>query len=190
MEGKTTLSGIIICGGKSSRMGTDKSLLDLNGLKYYEHVRNILAEFCEEVFISCRLSQISNYNLPAIADKYEDRGPMAGVLSCMEELKNKSILTLPCDMPFLDPEILKQMILLNKENIDGIFIRDASGQIEPMLGLYNPSLFPALISHFNLGGESLKHFIGSCPNIRFYSVDNYELINVNTPEDHKKLSGG
>lgn len=189
MKDETKLTGIIICGGMSSRMGTDKSLLFWNGLKYYEHVNNILKEFCEEIYISCRSVQKANYELPVIADKYEDRGPMAGIVSCLEQLAGHTLLTLPCDMPLLDPEILKKMILLNEGNIDGVFIKDATGRIEPMIGLYNPSIFDNLSAYFHSGQDSLYRFIESAVNVSYLQLKNDQLTNVNTPEDHLKISG-
>ena len=63
MVPKDTLVGVVISGGKSSRMGTDKSLLLWNNKPFYLHAAEILAPFCSEIYVSCNVSQSNNYIL-------------------------------------------------------------------------------------------------------------------------------
>ncbi len=183
MVPKDTLVGVVISGGKSSRMGTDKSLLLWNNKPFYLHAAEILAPFCSEIYVSCNVSQSNNYILPVITDKYGSYGPISGVLSSMHALSGHSIITLPCDMPELSEGIINVMISSNKERLDGVFLKDDNNQLESMLAIYNPSIYSKLLAWYDSGKYSLKKFIESCDNISYLTLDMHTLINLNTPTE-------
>lgn len=183
MVPKDTLVGVVISGGKSSRMGTDKSLLLWNNKPFYLHTAEILAPFCSEIYVSCNVSQSNNYILPVIIDKYGSYGPISGVLSSMRALSGCSIITLPCDMPELSEGIINEMISSNKERLDGVFLKDDNNQLEPMLAIYNPTIYSKLLAWYDSGKYSLKKFIESCDNISYLTLDMHTLINLNTPTE-------
>ena len=183
MVPKDTLVGVVISGGKSSRMGTDKSLLLWNNKPFYLHAAEILAPFCSEIYVSCNVSQSNNYILPVIIDKYGSYGPISGVLSSMHALSGHSIITLPCDMPELSEGIINEMISSNKERLDGVFLKDDNNQLEPMLAIYNPTIYSKLLAWYDSGKYSLKKFIESCDNISYLTLDMHTLINLNTPTE-------
>ena len=183
MVPKDTLVGVVISGGKSSRMGTDKSLLLWNNKPFYLHAAEILAPFCSEIYVSCNVSQSNNYILPVIIDKYGSYGPISGVLSSMRALSGCSIITLPCDMPELSEGIINEMISSNKERLDGVFLKDDNNQLEPMLAIYNPTIYSKLLAWYDSGKYSLKKFIESCDNISYLTLDMHTLINLNTPTE-------
>lgn len=183
MVPKDKLVGVVISGGKSSRMGTDKSLLLWNNKPFYLHTAEILAPFCSEIYVSCNVSQSNNYILPVITDKYGSYGPISGVLSSMHALSGHSIITLPCDMPELSEGIINEMISSNKERLDGVFLKDDNNQLEPMLAIYNPTIYSKLLAWYDSGKYSLKKFIESCDNISYLTLDMHTLINLNTPTE-------
>ena len=183
MVPKDKLVGVVISGGKSSRMGTDKSLLLWNNKPFYLHAAEILAPFCSEIYVSCNVSQSNNYILPVIIDKYGSYGPISGVLSSMHALSGHSIITLPCDMPELSEGIINEMISSNKERLDGVFLKDDNNQLEPMLAIYNPTIYSKLLAWYDSGKYSLKKFIESCDNISYLTLDMHTLINLNTPTE-------
>ncbi|MBK7603860.1 MAG: molybdenum cofactor guanylyltransferase [Saprospiraceae bacterium] len=187
MVKKNIFKGIIICGGQSSRMGSDKSLLFWNGVPFYKHIEKILSKHCDQVFISCNESQKSNYDLPVIVDNYEQIGPMAGVLTSLESFPNCPIFTFPCDMPFIDQGIIKKMIGGYNNTFDGVFIKDSKGQIEPLIAIYNPSIYSKLLAWYDSGNYSLKKFIESCNNVSYIKLGEQSLININTTKELDNL---
>src|SRR6478735_6633462 len=100
----TALYGLVICGGQSTRMGTDKSLLDYYGKAQRYYVHEMLQPFCEKVFLSCNEQQAAtitgNYETIADAPAYSDIGPMAGLLSAFGQYPDKAFLVVACDYPF------------------------------------------------------------------------------------------
>ena len=187
MVPKDKLVGVVISGGKSSRMGTDKSLLLWNNKPFYLHAAEILAPFCSEIYVSCNVSQSNNYILPVITDKYGSYGPISGVLSSMHALSGHSIITLPCDMPELSEGIINEMISSNKERLDGVFLKDDNNQLEPMLAIYNPSIYSKLLAWYDSGNYSLKKFIESCNNVSYIKLGAQSLININTTKELDNL---
>mgnify|MGYP000857379655 CR=1 FL=1 len=187
MVPKDKLVGVVISGGKSSRMGTDKSLLLWNNKPFYLHTAEILAPFCSEIYVSCNVSQSNNYILPVIIDKYGSYGPISGVLSSMRALSGCSIITLPCDMPELSESIINEMISTNKEKQDGVFLKDDNNQLEPMLAIYNPSIYSKMLAWYDSGNYSLKKFIESCNNVSYIKLGAQSLININTTKELDNL---
>jgi len=183
MVPKDKLVGVVISGGKSSRMGTDKSLLLWNNKPFYLHTADILAPFCSEIYVSCNVSQSNNYILPVIIDKFESNGPMTGVLSSLAALREHSIITLPCDMPEISKDILNDIVNSNDKMLDGVFVRDNNDQMEPLIAIYNPSIYLKLLAWYDSGNYSLKKFIESCNNVSYIKLGAQSPININTPNE-------
>ena len=101
----------------------------------------------------------------------------------MHALSGHSIITLPCDMPELSEGIINEMISSNKERLDGVFLKDDNNQLEPMLAIYNPTIYSKLLAWYDSGKYSLKKFIESCDNISYLTLDMHTLINLNTPTE-------
>ncbi len=93
------VAGVVLAGGQSSRMGSDKSELTLKGKTLRQHSMEILRQAqIQNVFVSGK---------NGIVDKYANKGPLAGVLSCLLFLKQfRAVLFVPVDMPLLQKEIL------------------------------------------------------------------------------------
>jgi len=97
------IAGVILAGGKSSRMGCDKSQLEYKGMTLKEHCRNLFHQVdIEDVFISGK---------DGIKDIYHDKGPISGIYSCLESLSDfNRVLFIPVDMPLLNKDIVFELI--------------------------------------------------------------------------------
>ena len=80
----TDVYGLILAGGKSVRMGTDKGLLDYKGKPQREYLFDLLSKLCEHVFTSCRKEQNVPSSLNPITDKFDYTGPINGILSGLQ----------------------------------------------------------------------------------------------------------
>src|ERR1043165_6645961 len=99
------LTGLVVCGGQSSRMGTDKSMLNYHGKPQRYYLYEWLQQWCEEVYISCNADQAAtipgSYNTIADKDEWKDMGPMTGLLSVHTMLPGADMLVIGCDYPLL-----------------------------------------------------------------------------------------
>lgn len=107
----TSLTGVILVGGKSKRMGFDKVEMVLGSKRVLPLLVESLASVCDEIIFAGRELE----NLPlhiskkwrGVKDLIPERGPLAGVLSAMNVCSNEYLLVIPADMPFLNSELFK-----------------------------------------------------------------------------------
>ena len=105
--------GLVLAGGKSRRMGQDKALLLRNGTSQPAHIAALLEEVADRVFVSTRSEQQSEAErsrFEQIVDRYADMGPIAGILSAMEEYPEADWLIVACDLPNIDTATLRFLL--------------------------------------------------------------------------------
>ena len=174
MKGKASslegIAGIVLAGGRSSRMGVDKAMLDYKGRTMLDHMRAVLlAAGIKDVFISG-----SYENYPCIADNGTFSGPARAISHVMQYLHEyKGFLFVPVDMPFLDESALRALL------------SRSSG------GYYRHSPLPVFIPKMNriskaVSVQSLLDDLDIDP-IEIPADRVAILINTNTPEDWKKV---
>lgn len=176
--------GLVLAGGRSVRMGTDKGLLDYKGKPQREYLFDLLSNLCECVFTSCRAEQKLPYTLNPIADKFEYEGPLNGILSAIQTHPEKAWLTVAVDMPFVDLAAL-QFLLANRDpnKMATCFLHVPENFPEPLLTLWEPAAYPDLITYAAAGNISPRVFLETSPIKTLKPVDKRILLNVNYPKD-------
>ena len=104
--------GLILAGGKSRRMGHDKALLDRDGQSLLAYVAELMSGFVDKVFVSTRADQEDDEErgkFAQIVDRYKDLGPVAGILSALEEYATVDWLVVACDLPNIDEQTLQHL---------------------------------------------------------------------------------
>lgn len=105
------ITGVILAGGKSSRMGGEpKGLLSYKGKTFVELIFTTLTEICAEVIISANSERYNSFSYPVIADKHLDIGPLGGIHSALQFSGSELNIFVPCDMSFVDLGLLKSMV--------------------------------------------------------------------------------
>lgn len=172
------MNGLILIGGKSSRMSTDKSLLDYHGLSQREYLFQLLSKFCYEVYFSSRQEQALSENV--ILDTLAI-SPISGILSAFEHNSQTAWLVLACDMPLVNEEALKLLIEhRNPEKIATAFYNPEIDAPEPLITIYEPKAFPLLIKYIEAGNKSPKIFLQNNAVQLIEVKEKSFLKNVNT----------
>tara|TARA_R110002051_G_scaffold4587_1_gene25086 strand:+ start:7911 stop:8510 length:600 start_codon:yes stop_codon:yes gene_type:complete len=111
-----TLYGLVLSGGKSTRMGTDKGLLTYHNKPQREYVYDLLTKVCDKTFLSIRLNQLDEVSkkFEVIVDGDEFNGPFNGILSAHKKHPKVAWLVLACDLPLMKIEAL--VALISKRN--------------------------------------------------------------------------
>jgi molybdopterin-guanine dinucleotide biosynthesis protein A len=177
-----SLYGLVLAGGKSSRMGFNKIMLDFHGEPQVVWLHKLLQSFCSKVFVSGRPDIIPG-EFEFIEDHYESGGPMNGILSAMRLHPSASWLVVPVDMPNVDGAVIRFMLAKRDESKTATYFTDAQGQaIEPLPIILEASAFQLLMNRFEQGEASLNKFLKSTQSIPIIAQDPKWLINVNSPE--------
>ena len=110
MIDKKDITGIILAGGKSSRMGTDKGFLVLKGKSFIQHSIDVLKPLVSEIIIVSDNPEYDAFNFKRIEDIIKDAGPIAGICSGLKASSSQYNLVLSCDIPLIKAEILQKLI--------------------------------------------------------------------------------
>ena len=185
------INGLVLAGGKSLRMGIDKSTMLWHGVEQRYYVADMLSALCDEVYISCRPEQeqeITNY--PTIPDSYEGLGPYGAILSAFKAYPNKTWLVVACDLPLLDIETL-QYLIDNRDTskMATTFESPYDGLPEPLITIWEPKSYEILLSYIPEGykcpRKALRNNLDDVKIIKAINPD--ALMNTNTPEDAEKV---
>lgn len=180
--------GVILAGGKSSRMGTDKGLVEFRGKPLVKYAIDLLHPLCEEIVISTANVDYLQFGYQTIADLVPSCGPMGGMFSVMHSLPAKRYFFLSCDVPHL-PSALAKEILLHQDNAEIIVPVHSQNRCEPLFGLYSRSVLPSLVRQIEQGNYKLQDLLKTCNTYYFNVPENlnanplYLFKNVNTPDD-------
>jgi molybdopterin-guanine dinucleotide biosynthesis protein A len=184
------VGGIVLSGGKSRRMGVDKALLPYNGITLLEHVLGIVRAAAGETIVVADVAD--KYVLKAgtrvVGDLYPDTGPLGGIITGLTYAADEFNLVVACDMPFLQPALLKRLI----EAVEGYdaAVPEINGRLEPLCAAYNKRATEKLWVMLE-SGELAVHKAVCTLNIvrigeeelRCFDPELVSFSNWNTPDD-------
>ncbi len=182
------VTGIILAGGKSSRMGTEKGLIEIHGKPMIRIIIDLLKPLCDTIFISTSNQSYSSFGYPLITDLHKNIGPISGLYSALSASPNHINLFLPCDVPYMKQEILELILNTANENPDKCII-PYTDYPEPLIAAYPKSILPVLSQLIMDGETRIKEIFNHFPTL-FISMKevgiNYNAFkNINTPDDLK-----
>jgi len=183
--------GLVLTGGKSTRMGMDKGLIEYHGLPQREYLYQLLQTVCDHTYMSIRGEQASEFapEQHLILDENKFKGPYNGLLSAHNFNSNVAWLVLACDLPMMDKKALEQLIgMRDQSKMATAFATRESGLPEPLCAIWEPSGLQKSMNYLENGA-------GSCPrkflineDIRLVFPENEEVLwNANFKEDYEKV---
>jgi len=183
MEKTMTLTVAILAGGKSSRMGTDKSFVPLLGKPMIEHILARVAEIGQEqtLLVTNRPQDYAHLGLPIFIDVIPNKGALGGIYSAIVHSQSDYTLTVACDMPFLNPDLLHYMIGLAKEGAFDVIVPRVEGYPQGLHAIYSKACLEPILKRLN--ADQLK-VIGFYEDVRVRTLDEPEYM----PLDPKGLS--
>lgn len=182
------LYGLVLGGGVSARMGTDKALLNYHGQPQRDYVFALLERFCDRVYHSINAQAIPDDR--TIKDIHPFQGPLNGILSAFNYREDVAWITVPVDMPFVDESVI-QFLMGHRDftKVATCFYDSDDKLPEPLLTIWEPSCAVLLQAFYKEGKTSPRDFL-KIANIKLLRVpDKKALTNINTPEDFDELSG-
>jgi molybdopterin-guanine dinucleotide biosynthesis protein A len=185
---KAPLYGLVLAGGRSSRMQQDKAALAYHGRTQLEWAMELITPFVERAFVSVRPDQKSDpvrSRYPQIVDTRENFGPIAGLLAAQAAHPDVAWLVLACDLPFLDAATLKHLVWARQENKPATAYRSShDGLPEPLCAIYEPASRDVIAAYVATGKNCPRKFLIRSDAHLIEEPNPRALDNVNTPEEY------
>ena len=193
LESDHRLYGLLLSGGKSTRMQQDKSLLIYHGRTQVEYGYELLRPYCANVFISNREDQADlpgHKTLLQIHDHadYAGIGPLAGILSAMHQYPEVAWLVLACDLPYVTTRTIEDLIgKRNPALMATAYISATDGLPEPLCAIYEPRSRSVILNFLKEGIQCPRKIMIQSNNVALIQpVDKGALDNINSPQEYKE----
>jgi molybdopterin-guanine dinucleotide biosynthesis protein A len=149
------ITGIILSGGKSSRMGENKSLMILGNRTVIEHTLSLMQSiFSEVILITNTPDEYQFLNIPLFEDIYRYAGPLAGIHSGLQNSKTEKNFIISCDIPLITTEMIEYIIKYDTPH--PITVCRADGYIQQLAGKYSKSLLPQIDELFKMEKDEMQ----------------------------------
>ena len=190
MSSIAKLFGLVLSGGKSTRMGKDKGLIEYHGVPQREYLYQLLSRVCDQTFISLREEQEENvpFGYATLTDEDKYRGPFNGILSAHNRHPKAAWLILACDLPLIDLPALKQLIQeRNTKKLATAFANEKDPLPEPLCAIWEPHGLEKAISYLEAGNGTCprKFLINNDTHLVFPENKNV-ILNANSQEDYQE----
>ncbi|MBW4056999.1 MAG: molybdenum cofactor guanylyltransferase [Proteobacteria bacterium] len=189
------VTGVILAGGASRRMGMNKSFLKIGERLFIERVYSIMAMLFRDIIMVTNTPELYEFiSCRTVADIYSGAGPIAGLHAGLRASCTDRIFAAACDMPFLNAALIR-LICQNFEGYDAVVPLNCSGFREPLHALYAKSALNAMQQVIELGDKSIMNLLDrlktkQIANDTFHSIHGADesFRNLNTPEEFSEVT--
>ena len=187
------VSGVILAGGKSSRYGTNKALVKIDGISLIERVILVMGRLFQDlILITNTPDEYAHLGLPMYEDLIKGLGPIAGIYTALSKILNESGFFVACDMPLLSRELICHMVEARGDS--DVVVPRISGMMETLHALYGKGCFSSIKRQIDsreyqiirIFKEVNVQYIDE-EEIRRFDPDLKSFINVNRPEELKNI---
>lgn len=186
------VTGFVLAGGKSSRMGTDKALLVLHGGTLIERTKSILEYVCEKVFIVGSRELYANFGT-CYEDVYRDCGPLAGIHAALLNSYTPYALITAVDTPFISSELLNYMVERALQSSALVTVPQIRGMVQPLCAVFSRDFLPLAEGALKSGNYKVEPTFpkGQTLVIPESDLGRFEMAaemfeNLNTPADFER----
>jgi molybdenum cofactor guanylyltransferase len=136
------LGGIILAGGKSSRMGSEKGLVEFQGKPMVAWITAALEHFTRDILIVAHHPSYQQFGYPVYPDDVRERGPLAGLVAGLRHSRHDLNLVVSCDVPLIHPHLLQWLLDSYEDEAAAVFTLE--DRLQPLAGLYHRKALPTL----------------------------------------------
>lgn len=180
---------IILSGGKSSRMGEDKSLLPFaNDKTLIEYQHKKLSQIFQNVYIS---SKVDKFDFPCkiIYDQSEIYSPMVALQSILQTLKDEKVFIVTVDTPFLEESTITQIISLSSKNQFDVTICKDLNKTHNLIGVFSKKILQQIDAMLDDNNHKINTLLTQKIKLQIISFEeNLQFANINTKEDYLSFS--
>lgn len=176
---------IIFAGGKSSRMGKDKSLLPFGGystLSEYQYRR--LGKLFNKVYFSTREAKLG-FKAVLIHDLYQESSPLVGLVSVFETISEDECFILSVDAPFVNAAVIKKLYDESADASLDAIVAQSPGGTQPLCGIYRKSIIPLARKYISRNKHKLNTLLQEAKSHYVKFEDEAPFINLNYPHEYE-----
>ena len=203
MGQKANMTGVVLAGGRSKRMGIDKATLKINDTLLIEYPIKILDKLFERILVVTneRLSEtlessLSKYeSLNVIQDIYPDHGALGGIYTALSYSETPYIFVTACDMPFLNGDFIKYMLEF-LDNAPDVIVPESTGGLETLHAIYSKGTADLIMRKIFKNENKIKDLfplvnVRYIPSATIKTFDKEEKMfkNINTPRELREYLG-
>lgn len=186
------MTGIILAGGKNTRMGLNKALLRLHGRAIIEHIIEVIEPiFSEILLVSNSLNDFKFLRLKSVRDIPSAEGSLAGIYSGLVYSKTYRSFFFACDMPFINPDLIKFM--MGESRSHDVIIPQGRSGLEPLHAVYSKDCLNPIKDQLDRKNLKIVDFFSQVKvklidqsTIRRFDPDEIGFFNLNTRADYEK----
>jgi len=195
------LSAFVLAGGKSSRMGSDKAFLELNGSTLLARALSLAKAVTKNLSIVGTREKFESIErelqVPVIEDVYRGQGPLAGIHAALRGTRTELNLVISVDMPFLESRFLEFLVTQARSCDAVVTVPRANGSFQPLCAIYRPQFREVAQRALDQGNNKIGAlFSASEVSVRIIEEDEIRKLafdpamfhNLNTPEDLRRAA--
>ena len=183
------VTGIILAGGKSRRMGSDKGLMIINGKPMIQYIIDQLESLGIPLLIVSNNPKYETFGIPVFEDSIKSKGPMAGIYTGLLHSSTEKNVVLSCDVPKISATLIQK--LLYADDKSDVCILKHKNTLHPLIGMYKRSLLKDVKTSLNKDQLKMKQF---CIDMNCSVLDIVDdqfdaelILNINTKEELNQL---
>ncbi|MUV39825.1 Molybdenum cofactor guanylyltransferase [Lentibacillus sp. JNUCC-1] len=184
------VSGVILSGGRSSRMGKNKAVLPFGNETVIERIADQMETYDEWFVIANDADQYQFLGCPVYGDYYIDQGPLAGIEAALSHSVHNVCAVTACDTPFADRRVYD--LLLEQINTCDVVIPIYNGRMHPLSGVYSKSVLPVIRQQLTHNERKIRSFFDHV-HVQYVSdltvlpkdIVDWHFFNMNTPEEYE-----
>lgn len=189
MISKNNITGIILAGGKSSRMGTDKAILLLKEKTFIQHIIVAMKPLVNNMIIVSDNPNHEEFEIERIEDVIKDAGPLAGIYSGLQHSNTDYNLVVSCDVPLITTEVLRQLINNHEVNYDVIQL-ESHQKTMPLTAIYKKPCEQLIKDLLDKGERRVRYAVSQLTTKTLMLDDKLSsaLKNINTKEEFDAIT--
>ncbi len=182
------LKAIILSGGKSQRMGEDKSKIHYHGMAQQDFLIGLCSQLGIKAYVSCREEQIEQNGHALILDKFLGLGPYGGILSAFQDDPDTAWMVIACDLPLIGKSEIEDLISKrNPTKTATAYFNPETDLPDPLFTIWEPKAYLSLLSYLSIGYSCPRKVLINS-DIELVHLSNPQVLkNANTPEDRSEI---
>lgn len=191
MKPEMKISTGILAGGKSSRMGTNKALLQFNNRRFIDRIADEMGGFSETLISVAQKGEYEDMGLPIVYDEHKDIGPIEGIYQIVKHASEDYVFICAADMPFMKRELIEYMAEFISSDYDCFVLMDEE-HVHPLCAIYSKAVLPVIEELIGRGKYRLVNILNKVRTkyirLEYTSFDKKLVRNINTRDEYRKIA--